>query len=105
MRKTITARDAEAYRNLVMIRFASWIEADYDEPKVIANWDGDGHFAVVWDGGPYEWAYYGTTGSFAYAEREPEYGIRLPIVKVPDSLSHVFSEPHNSQVVVLYLED
>lgn len=102
MRRSVTANDAEKYRRLVMERFASWLEADYPEPKAIENWDGRGHWAICWEG-PYDWAYYGTVGSFAYEEREPEFGFRLPIVTVPDSLSHVYSEPYDSCVVVLYL--
>ena len=106
-RRTITANDAEGYRRLVMKRFKSWLDdAGQPEPVAIENWDGRGHWAIVWeDGAPYEWAYYGTSGSFEYAEREPEFGFRLPIVEIPDSLSHIFSEPYNNCVVMLYLED
>ena len=101
-RKTVSKTDAEKYIGLVKQRFAAWVE-DYGSPKAVENWDGHGHWGICWDG-PYEWAYYGTIGSFAFAEREPEFGFRLPIVQVPDSLSHVYSEPYNSCVVVLYLE-
>lgn len=102
MRRTITSNDAALYVELVKIRFASWLEDGYDEPKAIENYDGRGNWGIAWEG-PYEWAYYGTTGSFAYAEREPEFGITLPIVEIPSKLSHVFSEPANSCVVMLYL--
>lgn len=102
-RRTITRKDAEGYVELVKQRFAAWVE-DYGSPTIVEDWDGHGHFGICWDG-PYEWAYYGTSGSFAYEEREPEFGFRLPIVDVPASLKHIFSEPHNSTVVVLYLED
>lgn len=102
MSRTITERDVEGYRRLVMKRFASWIEAGYDEPKAVENWDGHGHWAICWEG-PYEWAYYGTSGSFEYEEREPEFGMRLPKIDVPAKLRHIFSEPYNSCVVVLYL--
>lgn len=102
-RRNITKRDAEGYIELVKARFASWIEAGYSGPVAVENWDGEGHWGICWEG-PYEWAYYSTTGSFAFEEREPEFGFRLPIVPVPDSLKHIFSEPYNSCVVVLYLE-
>ena len=103
-RRTITKRDAERYCALVRKRFASWIDAGYAGPKAIEDWDGHGHWGICWDDGPYDWAYYGSTGSFGYEEREPEFGIRLPIVPIPASLSHVYSEPYFATVVVLYLE-
>jgi len=104
-RRNITALDANRYLELVKERFASWIEAGYDGPKAIENWDGNGHWAICWDGGPYDWSYYGTIISFGYVETEPEFGFRLPKIKVPASLSHVYSEPYDNTVVVLYLED
>lgn len=105
MRKNITAADAEKVRKLIMKRFKSWIAADYPEPKVIENYDGrPGQFVIMWEEGPFEWAYYGTLGSMKYAERDPEFGFRLPIVPVPDSLSHVFTEPVNTYTVALYLD-
>lgn len=103
-RKTITEDDAKAYVQLVKIRFASWVDAGYGDPVAVENWDGNGHWGICWEGA-YEWAYYGTTGSFEFEEREPEFGFRLPIVKVPGKLKHIFSEPYNACVVVLYLED
>ena len=101
-RKEITYADAEAYVELVKQRFAAWVE-DYGSPKIVEGWDGE-HFGICWEG-PYDWAYYGTTGSFEYDEREPEYGFLLPKVKVPRKLRHIFSEPYNNCVVILYLED
>lgn len=103
-RRTITERDARAYAELVKIRFADWIEAGYSGDVIVKeNWDGEGHWAIIWDG-PYEWSYYASGNSFAFAEKEPEFGIALPIVPVPASLKHVFSEPYNSGVLVLYLD-
>lgn len=93
--------DAERYKALIMKRFASW--EDYGEPRIIEDWDGDGHFGICWDG-PYEWTYYAGTGSLAYEEREPEFGFKLPIVEVPKSLSHVYAEPYDSCVLILYPE-
>jgi hypothetical protein len=104
MRSTITENDARLYIELIKIRFGDWIDAGYNAPKAIENYDGRGHWGIAWEGGPFEWAYYGTIGSFAYEEREPEFGSRLPIVKVPSKLGHVFSEPANSCVVMLYLD-
>lgn len=110
MRRTITRKDAEKVLALIEKRFASWLYTEEGDlyppthPKIVENYDGrPGQFAIMWDGGPYEWSYYGSLMSMGYAEREPEFGIRLPIVEVPASLYHVFTEPINSYTIGIYL--
>lgn len=102
-RRSVTRKDAEAYVELVKKRFAAWIDAGCGDPTLVEDWDGDGHWGIAWEGGCYEWAYYASVGSLGYEEREPEFGIKLPIVKVPKTLSHIFSEPYNACVLMLYV--
>jgi hypothetical protein len=111
-RTTVSALDAEAYIELIKMRFASWIydedgnEVQGSDLTAVENWDGNGHWGICWESNaPYEWAYYASVMSLGYQEREPEFGFRLPIVKVPAKLSHIFSEPYNGYVLMLYLED
>lgn len=105
-RTKVSANDAEDYLELIRKRWST-SEMDafemYGNPKIVPDWDGHGHFGICWDG-PYEWTYYTTIGSLKYEEREPEFGIRLPIVEVPTKLGHVFSEPYNQSVLILYFE-
>jgi hypothetical protein len=102
MRTSITYRDAEAYVSLIKERFVSWVNAGYGDPMIIEDWDGEGHFGICWDG-PYCWTYYAGSGSFEYEEREPEFGFKLPVVSVPKRLDHVFAEPYDGGVLVLYM--
>jgi hypothetical protein len=102
-RRKVTYTDAEKYLTLINQRWGSHAFEIYGAPRIVEDWDGRGNIGICWDG-PYEWTFYSTTGSFAYEEREPEYGFRLPVVEVPDSLSHVFSEPYSGSVLMLYLD-
>lgn len=103
-RREVTYCDAEKYIGLIKERWGGdEVFEIYGEPKIVEDWDGRGNIGICWDG-PYEWTYYSSIGSLAYQEREPEFGFRLPIVPVPASLSHVFSEPYNGSVLMLYFE-
>lgn len=102
-RRHVTKLDAEKYLKLIEQRWGTDVYNEYDKPIIREDYDGRGHIAIIWYG-PFEWSLYSTTGSFAYEEREPEWGTLLPKVKIPASLKHIFSEPANPAVLMLYLE-
>jgi hypothetical protein len=102
-RRSVTYRDAEKYLKLIEQRFGKSAIEHWGVPRIVENWDGRGHFGICWEGF-YEWSFYATTGSLKFDEADAEYGIRLPKVEIPASLSHIFSEPYDGCVLILYLE-
>jgi hypothetical protein len=99
MRKNVTAKDAERYLDLVLRKLCVWEEL-YGKPKIVADWDGRGHYAICWDG-PNDWA--ALAGDMEYTVKDPEFGVTLPRVEIPDSLRHVLAEPYDGCTLVLYL--
>lgn len=102
MRREVTYRDAERYVKLLPKRWGKDVFELYGKPVIRENWAQLGDLVIIWEG-PFEWTVYSTINSLAYAETEPEFGIHLPIVEIPRSLSHIFSEPVNGSVLALYL--
>jgi hypothetical protein len=103
MRRHVTYNDAEKYVGLILQRWKGFEEL-YGMPKIVEDWDGRGNIGICWEG-PYEWTFYACVSSFGYVEREPEFGFELAKVEVPASLSHVFAEPYNGSVLMLYLDN
>lgn len=76
----VTKRQAEQAFAQVKTQFAASINPDDKYgPKLIKDWDwldsGPTRWAIVWEGGPYEWALLAQTGGTS------EYGTKIPAAK------------------------
>lgn len=55
--------EAEARKVLALVRekYKAWIAPGYREPELVMDWhggsDGQPRVAILWEEGPYEWAY------------------------------------------------
>jgi len=67
-----------------------------DVPTLVEDWDGNGNWAVVWEGGsPLDWA----IGGIEYDYYDPEFGFHVKGVELPKG---VHCEPYYSFVLVIY---
>ena len=89
---TLTKRQKTQTLNAVKKAYKAWITAD-DQPILMDDFYEDGTTAVVWEGGPYEWAFL-TDGGI-----EEEFGFEMKAVKVP---AGVYTEPIFSYALGLY---
>lgn len=97
----ITAAKAEKVRKSVAKTYATYIEAGYPEPETRQDEHGTWH--IIWNDGPYEWAYHfsAAIGSDQmYRVHDPEFGFSYP---EPSGLpAGVFLEPVNYSVLGIY---
>lgn len=94
----VTKRQAEQAFRQVKDQFAAFIEpGDEYGPQLIHNWDwlesGPTRWAIVWEGGPYDWALAAETGG------KLEYGTIEPAKNWP---AGTFSEAVTSWAVGIY---
>lgn len=73
MAREVTRKQAEAVYAVVLERFALYLEGlapdSLDYPKLVRDWEpwwGDSvvPWAILWESGPFEWAYRFTMGGF-----------------------------------------
>lgn len=117
MTNTVSRSKAEAVLKAVETKFSTWcmdfardadgkydfdaplvtIEAGPgDKPTLVEDWDGNGNWAVVWEGNaPYDWA----IGGIEYDYTDPEFGFKVKGQPLPKG---VFCEPYYSFVLVIY---
>lgn len=109
-RKNITRQDAERVLNLVQYQ-NNIKESEQDRwgPTLVENWDWSGHptrWAIVWEEGPYEWAYHFPFGGVdeeltaALQDFAPGKVVRRKEVQLPD---HIFTEAITSFAIGIYL--
>lgn len=89
-------RDADKVLRLVRDRFKGWFDGPEDGPELRKDWDflgtGPTPYAIVWEGGPYDWAMLATGGG------RGEFGFEVEPVKVDG----VFLEPITGWALGVY---
>lgn len=96
----VTQRQAEQAFRQIKQQFAAFIDPDVEQygPQLIHNWDwldsGPTKWAIVWEGGPYEWALLAETGG------RTEFGRAVPPAK--NWPAGTFAEPVTSWAVGIY---
>jgi hypothetical protein len=109
-RKTVTRRDADRVLAALCHQYGITPD-DHSAPVVIEEWDfltygNPAPFAIVWEEGPYEWAYRFPEGGI---DEEATYGIQdiAPGTVVRTAAAkidpHIFVEAITSWAVGLYL--
>lgn len=104
-RKNVTRKDAEK----VLAALKKQHPDETYPPQIVENWNWTGRptrWAIVWEEGPYEWAYtfpFGGLNEEATAlaqEFIPGAVIEDPVVEIPD---HLFTEAITSWAIGIYL--
>jgi hypothetical protein len=97
----VTKRQAEQAFNQIKKQFAAYIEPGDEAaygPKLIHNWDwldsGPTTWAIVWEGGPYDWALLAEIGG------NDEFGATIPAAKAWPA--GTFAEPVTSWAVGIH---
>jgi hypothetical protein len=95
----VSKAKADKVLKAVEKKFAAWIDPSDgpdNKPTLFPDWAGDGHWAIVWEGGsPYEWAL--TPIGDPY--HDEEFGGTAAGVPMP---AGVFTEPYYSFVLMIY---
>ena len=95
----VKKRDAEKVLASIKKVYRAWLEDASEDmrPKLVKDWDwlgtGPAPYAIVWEGGPYEWTF------LIHGGRDEEFGVKVEAVQVPES---VFAEPITSWALGLY---
>lgn len=109
-RVPVLKRDAERALASVRRMFRSWIDAGTEEPVLVRNYDpgfgAPAPFAILWEGGPFDWAITATLGGINEEEATlvREFGGE-PKRWVPLTLDNVFLEPITGWSLGIYPED
>ena len=103
MPRHVTQRQAQAVlKRAVKTQFASY-GPDFGDLKLDMDWDG--HVAIIWEEGPYEWTYhFGTNDvdeelTIELQEFQPDTVVRLRPVTTPKG---VFVEPYTTYALCIY---
>lgn len=92
----MTKAKAEAVKRSVMKAFP--VYAEY-EPLLVENYMDTGHWAVVWEEGPYEWVHTYITRASGYTAVNEEFGWKDgPVKPVPG----VFVDAYYSYSLSVY---
>lgn len=112
----VSRPEAEVVLREVRKRFAPYIDPEVEGsgPELVRDWDWSGHadWAIIWEGGPYEWAYLAASGGVDEELTElnatmAEYrsGKMKPVEVAPvEPPERVFLEPVTSWALGLYLK-
>jgi hypothetical protein len=97
--KTITRKDAEKVLAAILEQHAWAKEPGFDQPIIVEDWAWDGGpapFAIVWEGGAFEWTYL-----FPYGGIDAEFGTKTKDVssKIP---ADIYVEPITSWALGIY---
>lgn len=99
MAQRVAVRKADADKVLAAVRkaFRPWVDTRYPEtqPHLVKDFDWYGHapYAVVWEGGPYNWP-----NLFVMGGVEEEFGGRFD----PHDTPGVFAEPATGWALSIY---
>ncbi|MGV8972212.1 MAG: hypothetical protein ACOH10_07805 [Rhodoglobus sp.] len=100
MMTKVAVRKADADRVLAAVRrqFAGWLDpADEGGPQLVKDFDwgaGPAPYAVIWEGGPYDWAMLAGEGGI-----EEEFGAKIKAVVFPKT---VFCEPYTGWALAIW---
>lgn len=105
---TITPEQAQAVLDAVKARWASWLE--YTQPMLLGNYEGRGHWAILWEDGPRDWALRFTQGGYseeeaamaAAAAEEFDIPYDGPVIEKPTETPGVDAEPIYTFALGLY---
>jgi hypothetical protein len=95
----VTKRQAEQAFNQIKKQFAAFIEPDDKYgPQLVKDWDwldsGPTPWAIVWEGGPYDWAHLAEVGGTT------EFGTKIPAAKAWPK--DTFAEPVTGWAIGIY---
>lgn len=97
--KTITRKDAEKVLAAILEQHKWAKQPEFDQPIIVEDWTWDlnpAPFAIVWEGGAYQWAYL-----FPYGGIEEEFGFKVR--DVSDQLpGHVFVDAMTPWALGIY---
>ena len=102
MPRHVTQRQAQAVLRAVKTQFASY-GPDFGDLRLDMDWDG--HVAIIWEEGPYEWTYhFGTNDvdeelTIELQEFQPGTVVRLRPVTIPKG---VLVEPYTTYALCIY---
>lgn len=93
-RVQVRKRDADKALAAVKHRFKAWYDKPEYGPQLIKdfNWSGPTPYAIVWEGGPYDWAILATGGG------RDDFGFTVEPVRVDG----VFLEPITGWALGVY---
>lgn len=115
--KPVTVKQAQATLAAIRHQFHTYLDpilgsaGRMPEPTLAADWDGEGHWAIVWEEGPSDWAHRVTDGGTSEEERvlaahaAAEFGFEYkPSKGVSPAVlpKGVHVEPYYSFVAVIY---
>lgn len=98
-KSTVSQRDAELVLAAIKKQYAVYLEdaGPDDQPLLIKDWNFFGNgavpYAVIWEGGPYEWAHLVDGGI------EEEFGFRVQAAELPDTVE---VEPYTGWALAIY---
>lgn len=108
----VTRSEAKFVLKAIERRFVGLVD-DSDQPVLVENYMDTGNFGIVWEGGPYEWAFRVASGGVndeVFCTLVDEFGVDPAVAKrkstesplpVPDSIR---LEPYFSFSVVICAE-
>jgi hypothetical protein len=94
--RSVTAHQASDYCKALVTKFHDWCEEMDSVPVVRFDWNDDGHWAILWEEGPFEWAC--SPLDEVYQGEYDYVAMGVPAIK------GVFAEPYYSFVMMLYPE-
>lgn len=101
MAKKVTKGNAEKVLAGVKKLFKAYTDGGNDGPVLVKDWDWVGGppvpWAIIWEGGPYEWSYLVPNGGI-----DQEFGLKFGPIDVPDG---VYIEHETSWAIGIYPTD
>jgi|SRR5215831_15485565 len=98
--RPVTRAKAEEVLAAVRRKFAGYI-SDGNEPELIEDYQDRGHWAIAWEGGPFQWTYNPLDSGDVDEEMSALAGrpVKFPAVPVP---AGVFTEAHSHYALMIY---
>lgn len=98
MTTKVTKRQAEKVLASIKRQWKTYLDAGYEPPVLIMDWDwfgdGGGRPAIIWEGGPFEWALFANFGG------KDEFG--FDVAEADYDRDEVFVEPLTTWALGIY---